>query len=196
MSSADDTVNAVEAAGEVGPGTEGAEGVRLRLHDGPHRDLEDSFRLCEDSETMLASSIDLGRVYEILENGERAGHVQVVERDGATWEVTSLALHPSARNRGLGRRALSGVEAMARAAGVEKVVERDGDRGRRELPLLPALRLPADARRTRRVHACDRLPRGHGVRRHSPARPDLVRESPPRPISQTANELTVEPRTS
>jgi len=98
--------------------------VRVEEYDGPHRDLLDSFREAEDSESLLAAYLDLGRVWVARdEDGEVVGHLQaVIEDDGATWEGTNTAVTPHARRRGIGRLLLERAVDEARAADARRVV--------------------------------------------------------------------------
>ena len=98
--------------------------VRVEEYAGPHRDLIDSFRQAEDSETLLAAYLDLGRVWVARgENGEVLGHLQVVAADdGSAWEVKNTAVTAEARGRGIGRQMLERAVDEARAAGVPRVV--------------------------------------------------------------------------
>ena len=97
---------------------------RVEEYAGPHRDLIDSFREAEDSETLLKAYVDLGRVWVARgEAGEILGHLQVIdEDDGSAWEVKNTAVVPEARGRGIGRLMLQRAVDEARAAGVRRVV--------------------------------------------------------------------------
>ena len=97
---------------------------RVEEYAGPHRDLIDSFREAEDSETLLEAYVDLGRVWVARgEAGEILGHLQVIaEDDGSAWEVKNTAVVPEARGRGIGRLMLERAVDEARAAGVRRVV--------------------------------------------------------------------------
>ena len=102
----------------------GPRDVRVEEYAGPHRDLIDSFREAEDSETLLKAYVDLGRVWVARgEAGEILGHLQVIdEDDGSAWEVKNTAVVPEARGRGIGRLMLERAVDEARAAGVRRVV--------------------------------------------------------------------------
>ena len=97
--------------------------VRIEEYAGPHRDLIDSFREAEDSESLLEGYVDLGRVWVArAADGEILGHLQAVAEDDATWEVTNTAVTEAARGRGVGRLMLERAVDEARAAGVRRVV--------------------------------------------------------------------------
>jgi GNAT superfamily N-acetyltransferase len=90
---------------------------------GPHRELEWSFRLAEDSDQQLDSYIDLGRVWVArADDGEVVGHLQCVERERDRWEVVNTAVAEHARGQGTGRALLEHAVDVARAAGVSRVV--------------------------------------------------------------------------
>lgn len=93
--------------------------VRIEEFEGNHRDLERLFRLAEDSDQMLDSYIDLGRVWvAVIDAGEVVGHIQAVPRDGGhRWEILNTAVVEDRRGTGLGRRLLDRVVAEARQAG-------------------------------------------------------------------------------
>jgi GNAT superfamily N-acetyltransferase len=100
------------------------DGVMIEEYDGPRRDLVWSFREAEDSETLLAGYLDLGRVWvATAADGEVLGHLQAVPvEDEVTWEVTNTAVVEAVRGRGVGRRLLAHAVAEAARAGVGRVV--------------------------------------------------------------------------
>ncbi len=90
---------------------------------GSHREVAWSFREAEDSDQLLNSYIDLGRVWvSVTAAGETVGHLQAVPRDGRVWEVTNTAVAESHRGRGVGRALLARAVDEARAAGMSRVV--------------------------------------------------------------------------
>lgn len=96
--------------------------VTLEEYAGPHRDLEWSFRLAEDSDRQLDSYIDLGRVWVArASGGEVVGHLQAVARDGEVWEVVNTAVAEQARGQGVGRALLERAAAEAGAAGATRL---------------------------------------------------------------------------
>jgi ribosomal protein S18 acetylase RimI-like enzyme len=99
-------------------------GVTIEEYDGPRRDLLWSFREAEDSETLLAGYLGLGRVWiATAADGEVLGHLQAVPVDDeVTWEVTNTAVVEAVRGRGVGRRLLEHAVAEAARAGVARVV--------------------------------------------------------------------------
>jgi len=96
--------------------------VTTEEYAGSHRDLAWSFRLAEDSEQLLDSYIDLGRVWVAVEDGAILGHLQAVPRDPLTWEVVNTAVVESARGQGVGRMLLERVAAEASSDGVRRLV--------------------------------------------------------------------------
>jgi GNAT superfamily N-acetyltransferase len=90
---------------------------------GSHRDLAWSFRLAEDSEQLLTSYIDLGRVWVARgPQGEIVGHLQAVSRDRETWEVLNTAVTEDVRRRGVGRELLECAAAAARSGGARRLI--------------------------------------------------------------------------
>jgi GNAT superfamily N-acetyltransferase len=103
--------------------TVGPMAVSIEEYAGSHRDLEWSFREAEDSEPLLASYIDLGRLWVArTANGEAVGHLQAVPREGGLWEVTNTAVAEARRGLGIGRALLERALDEARSAGVGRVI--------------------------------------------------------------------------
>jgi GNAT superfamily N-acetyltransferase len=97
--------------------------VTIEEYAGPHRDLEWSFRLAEDSDQQLDSYIDLGRVWVArAADGEVVGHLHAVGRERRLWEVVSTAVAVHARGQGVGRALLDRVVDEARKDGVERLI--------------------------------------------------------------------------
>jgi GNAT superfamily N-acetyltransferase len=98
--------------------------VRIEEYAGPHRDLIDSFREAEDSETLLDAYVDLGRVWVAYEADDAVlGHLQAITLDdGTTWEVKNTAVAAQARRRGIGRLLLERAVDEASSAGISRVV--------------------------------------------------------------------------
>ena len=97
--------------------------VTVEEYDGSHRDLAWSFREAADSEQLLDSYIDLGRVWVArTPGGDVVGHLQAVLRDAEVWEVTNTAVVESARGHGVGRALLERALDEARAAGAARII--------------------------------------------------------------------------
>jgi GNAT superfamily N-acetyltransferase len=97
--------------------------VTIEEYAGPHRDLEWSFRLAEDSDQQLDSYIDLGRLWVArTPDGEVVGHLHAVERERSLWEVVSIAVAEHARGHGVGRTLLDRVVEEARRARVGRLI--------------------------------------------------------------------------
>jgi len=97
--------------------------VTIEEYAGSHRDLTWSFREAEDSEQLLETYIDLGRLWVArTPDGEVVGHLQAVVREAGVWEVTNTAVARSARGRGTGRALLERAVDEARAAGATRVI--------------------------------------------------------------------------
>ncbi len=97
--------------------------VRIEEFDADRRNLKWLFRLAEDSDQMLDSYLDLGRVWVALgERGDVLGHLLAVARgDGSTWEVVSTAVVEDRRGTGIGRRLLEHAVNEAHRAGASRV---------------------------------------------------------------------------
>ena len=97
--------------------------ITIEELEGSHRDVAWSFREAEDSEELLNSYIDLGRVWvSVTASGETVGHLQAVPRAGRVWEVTNTAVVELHRGRGVGRALLARAVDEARSAGMSRVV--------------------------------------------------------------------------
>ena len=97
--------------------------VTIEEYAGPHRDLEWSFRLAEDSDQQLDSYIDLGRVWVArAADGEVVGHLQAVGRERDLWEVVNTAVAEHARGHGVGRALLDRVVDEARKEGIDRLI--------------------------------------------------------------------------
>jgi GNAT superfamily N-acetyltransferase len=103
---------------------EPAPDVRVEPFTGDRRvELGWSFRLAEDSESVLDRSIDDGRVWVARTgDGEVLGHLQVVEHDrGATWEILNTAVAERWQGHGIGRQLVEHATAEARRAGATRL---------------------------------------------------------------------------
>jgi GNAT superfamily N-acetyltransferase len=98
-------------------------GITIERYAGPHRELEWSFRLAEDSQEALDAYVDLGVVWVArADDGEVVGHLQVVPRADDVWEVANTALVEAHRGRGVGRALLERAVEEARAARIRRVI--------------------------------------------------------------------------
>ena len=96
--------------------------ITIDLHEGSRSELLWSFRLAEDSESSLASYLDLGTVWVAIDaDGRAVGHLQVVTR-GDAWEVLNTAVAEDRQGQGIGRQLIEHAVSEARAAGVRRVV--------------------------------------------------------------------------
>jgi GNAT superfamily N-acetyltransferase len=97
--------------------------VTIEEYAGSHRDLAWSFREAEDSDQLLDSYIDLGRLWVArTPDGQAVGHLQAVPREPDLWEVTNTAVAKSERSQGIGRALLERSFDEARRAGVARVI--------------------------------------------------------------------------
>lgn len=99
-------------------------GYELAWHRGSRRELRRLFELAEDSPVRLEASIERGRVLVARDgHGEAVAHLQLVPVAGReTVEIVSLAVAPTHRLRGLGRRLVEHAVAACRTEGVRTVV--------------------------------------------------------------------------
>ena len=75
----------------------------------------------DESESVLRAYLDEGDLYRIVADGREVGAVLlIVEGDGL--EVKNIALAESNRGRGLGRATIDAVAALARGAGVARLL--------------------------------------------------------------------------
>ena len=97
--------------------------MAIEEYAGSHRDLAWSFAEAEDSQQLLDSYIDLGRLWVAVKaDGETVGHLQAVPRDTGVWEVTNTAVAEAARGHGVGRALLERAVDEARSAAVSKII--------------------------------------------------------------------------
>ncbi|WP_157514086.1 GNAT family N-acetyltransferase [Nocardia concava] len=99
------------------------EPVRIEEFTGDRGEIAWSFRLAEDSEQLLASYIDRGRVWVARTgSGAVAGHIQAApEADASVWEIVNTAVAQPFRGAGVGRAMVEAVVAAAQAAGVARI---------------------------------------------------------------------------
>ena len=92
--------------------------VRIERYTGPRTALRALFAMAEDSETQLDSYLDAGEVLVAAAGGRIVAHVQVVDAaDPYQSEIKNMAVEPSHRRCGIGRRLLEAAADVARARG-------------------------------------------------------------------------------
>jgi lactoylglutathione lyase len=90
--------------------------VRIERHTGSRDELRALFAMAEDSPTELDSYIDAGEVLVAVAGDRIVGHLQLVEAaDSLRGEIKNMAVEPSHRGRGIGRRLLQAAADVARA---------------------------------------------------------------------------------
>jgi lactoylglutathione lyase len=95
----------------------------VQWYSGPRSRLRGLFDLADDSPERIDSYIDLGRVLTAVDDGgQLVGHLQLVPdaRPGVV-EITSLAVDPNSRRRGVGSRLADHALSACRADGAEVV---------------------------------------------------------------------------
>ncbi|MGW2663725.1 GNAT family N-acetyltransferase [Nocardia tengchongensis] len=107
----------------VVPPGEDAGAVRIEEFTGDRAEIAWSFRLAEDSESLLAGYIGRGRVWVARNaSGAVVGHIQAAaDADGSTWEIVNTAVVASLRGTGVGRAMIDTVVAAATAAGARRL---------------------------------------------------------------------------
>ena len=95
----------------------------VQLYSGPRSRLRRLFDLADDSPQRIDGYIDLGRVLVAVDDGGQiVGHLQLVpDRETSAVEITSLAVDPNFRRRGIGSRLVDHALAACRSDGVQVV---------------------------------------------------------------------------
>ena len=97
--------------------------MEISRYDGPRDALTPLFAEADDSESEIASYINLGDVFVARENGNVVGHVQVVETaESGILEIKSLAVGESRRSQGIGAALVGAALADCRERGAHTVV--------------------------------------------------------------------------
>jgi ribosomal protein S18 acetylase RimI-like enzyme len=100
-----------------------ADRYTVQWYSGPRYRLRRQFDLADDSPERIDGYIDIGRVLVAVDDdGEIVGHLQLVPeaRPGAV-EITSLAVDPGVRGRGIGSRLVDHALAVCRTDAAELV---------------------------------------------------------------------------
>jgi lactoylglutathione lyase len=100
-----------------------ADRYTIHAYDGPRPRLRRLFDLADDSPERIDGYIDLGRVLVAVDaGGQIVGHVQLVSgAEPGAVEITSLAVDPHSRRRGIGSLLVDHALAACRADGTELV---------------------------------------------------------------------------
>jgi ribosomal protein S18 acetylase RimI-like enzyme len=90
--------------------------VRVERYSGPRAELRELFAMAEDSASRLDSYLEAGDVLVAVAGGRIVGHVQLVD-SADTWEseIRNIAVEPSQRGCGIGRKLLDAAVDVARA---------------------------------------------------------------------------------
>jgi GNAT superfamily N-acetyltransferase/catechol 2,3-dioxygenase-like lactoylglutathione lyase family enzyme len=90
--------------------------VRVEPHTGPRSELRPLFEMAEDSATQLDSYIDDGEVLIAVRGDRVVGHLQLIDAaDAQQSEIKNIAVEPSYRGRGIGRRLIETAVELALA---------------------------------------------------------------------------------
>ena len=90
--------------------------VRIERHLGPRSELRALFAMAEDSATQLDSYLDLGDVLVAVAGDRVVAHLQLVDiADAEQSEIKNMAVEPSYRGRGIGRRLIEAAAELVRA---------------------------------------------------------------------------------
>ncbi|QIS12126.1 GNAT family N-acetyltransferase [Nocardia arthritidis] len=100
-----------------------ADAVRIEEYDGDRGRIEWLMRLAEESDQMLYSYRDTGRVWvAVTDAGEIVGQLLAApEADGVSWEIVNLGIAEPLRGKGIGRRMVELAIAEAGKAGMSRV---------------------------------------------------------------------------
>jgi ribosomal protein S18 acetylase RimI-like enzyme len=97
--------------------------VAIAPYAGDRAALLPLFRLADDSELEIAGYLSQGTVLLARDGEALVGHVQMIENDPPrTWELKSVAVVESHRDRGLGRRLVEAGVVHARSHGATRVL--------------------------------------------------------------------------
>jgi lactoylglutathione lyase len=101
-----------------------ADPYSIRWHEEHRSHLRGLFELADDSHERIDEYIDLGRVLVALGgDGKPVGHLQLVPtREPGVIEITSLAVAPRHRRRGIGGRLVDRALAVSHSEGVRTLV--------------------------------------------------------------------------
>jgi len=100
-----------------------AEPRTLALHVGDRAELQESFRMADDSERAIAEYRELGEVFVLRARQGIVGHAQLIETAiRSTLELKSLAVAPELRGSGWGRRLVTTAVRHARGRGAQRLL--------------------------------------------------------------------------
>src|SRR5436190_817609 len=89
--------------------------VRVERHAGRRSDLRPLFEMAEDSAAQLDSYLHAGEVLVAVDGDRVVGHLQLIDGDDAGQsEIKNMAVDPSYRGRGIGRRLIEAAVELAR----------------------------------------------------------------------------------
>lgn len=96
----------------------GSAEARIELYPGRRDALRELFELAEDSAAVLDSYLDAGDVLVAVEGDLVVGHLQLVDTtDPHTSEIKNMAVVPSSRGRGVGRKLVAAAVSLAEERG-------------------------------------------------------------------------------
>jgi lactoylglutathione lyase len=84
--------------------------VRIEHHKGPRSKLRSLFAMAEDSASRLDTYLDAGEVLVAVVDDRVVGHLQLIDA-----EIKNMAVQPSYRGRGIGRRLVEAAVELVRA---------------------------------------------------------------------------------
>lgn len=95
--------------------------IRIQTHDGDRADLLPLFRLADESESEIESYYRLGEVL-VAVDGDKTVGMALVEKDGGTVQIISLAVLEAHQGQGIGSRLIAEALDYCRRGGAARLI--------------------------------------------------------------------------